>query len=161
MGRYGIDHIGEAHQAAEPDRCCEADFGGSHYHCSYCGCTCSYQGHVDASGYPKWCTVLDKRPAYAARFADPDCCPLDAMAYNDRQAAALICGTAATDMVGWVSGLAPSTYPDVAASLGFGELPLVLALAAFAHALEYSAPNALIHEIDAEAEALLLGGWTP
>jgi hypothetical protein len=34
----------EAHE-----RCCDEDYGGSHYHCARCGAACGMMGHTPAS----------------------------------------------------------------------------------------------------------------
>lgn len=50
------------------DQCCPGDFGGSHYHCPYCGCTCGMQGHIYKDEMD--CPPLEERPAYAAAFVN-------------------------------------------------------------------------------------------
>jgi hypothetical protein len=36
------------------ERCCEEDFGGSHYHCAHCGQVSSMQGHYgDPTAYQR------------------------------------------------------------------------------------------------------------
>lgn len=50
------------------DQCCPDDYGGSHYHCPYCGCSCSMMGHLDVQGNPKWCPPPEKRPTWAKQF---------------------------------------------------------------------------------------------
>ncbi len=56
----------------DDDRCCPGDFGGSHYHCPYCGCTCSMMGHMNTRGELVYCPPVAERPAYAADFVDPE-----------------------------------------------------------------------------------------
>lgn len=54
------------------DRCCPEDFGGTHWHCGYCGCVSGYQGHVGKNGNTTFCPPLDKRPSWATNFVMVD-----------------------------------------------------------------------------------------
>lgn len=49
------------------ERHCPDDYGGSHYHCVWCGCTCSMQGHAGNSPTDH-CPPPDQRPAHAAAY---------------------------------------------------------------------------------------------
>jgi hypothetical protein len=43
--------------------CVDDDGVGEHYHCPFCGCVCSAQGHTSG------CPPLGQRPAYAHAHA--------------------------------------------------------------------------------------------
>ena len=50
------------------DPCCPDDFGGSHYHCAYCGCVCGMMGHWGHHDPRYYCTPMDQRPEYWEKF---------------------------------------------------------------------------------------------
>jgi len=45
------------------ERCCDEDYGGSHYHCAKCGGVCGMMGHMDATCDVYRAKGLD-RPAF-------------------------------------------------------------------------------------------------
>ena len=49
MNDWGVPEVGEPFQGRI--RCCEDDFGGSHWHCGRCGRVSSIYGHLTSGIY--------------------------------------------------------------------------------------------------------------
>jgi hypothetical protein len=60
---------------SEREPCCPDDYGGSHYHCPYCGCVSSYQGHFYGDPPKLDCPPEDKRPAWAVEHVTEEVAP--------------------------------------------------------------------------------------
>jgi hypothetical protein len=49
-------------------QCCPDDDGGSHYHCPYCGCSCSMLGHLVGDPPRLECPSENDRPPWAVEY---------------------------------------------------------------------------------------------
>jgi hypothetical protein len=56
-------------------RCCPDDEGGSHYHCPWCGCSCSMMGHRTNADGTLDCPPEADRPAWAVEHVTEEVAP--------------------------------------------------------------------------------------